>query len=136
MSSLIEKAKTLREIYDWISRNQIAIKRYDPDYETTKRYFDEMMEEKWVRLEDAKQALEELEQKVKNLETDRDNLLKSLHTCTQNLNSYAKELAELKQKLRARAKTKPTQTLQSVRGSGDISLAYKICKAEAKQKMG
>ena len=87
---------------------------------------------KWIEVDD----VEELEQKVKNLETDRDNLLKSLHTCTQNLNSYAKELAELKQKLRARAKTKPTQTLQSVRGSGDISLAYKICKAEAKQKMG
>ena len=51
---------------------------------------------KLVRLED----VEELEQKVKNLETDRDNLLKSLHTCTQNLNSYAKESVELKQKLR------------------------------------
>jgi len=50
---------------------------------------------KLVRLED----VEELEQKVKNLETDRDNLLKSLHTCTQNLNSYAKESVELKQKL-------------------------------------
>jgi hypothetical protein len=48
-----------------------------------------------VKFED----VEELEQKVKNLETDRDNLLKSLHTCTQNLNSYAKESVELKQKL-------------------------------------
>jgi predicted RNase H-like nuclease (RuvC/YqgF family) len=50
---------------------------------------------KLVKFED----VEELEQKVKNLETDRDNLLKSLHTCTQNLNSYAKESVELKQKL-------------------------------------
>ena len=49
-----------------------------------------------VKFED----VEELEQKVKNLETDRDNLLKSLHTCNQNLNSYAKESVELKQKLR------------------------------------
>jgi len=51
---------------------------------------------KWIEVDD----VEELEQKVKNLETDRDNLLKSLHTCTQNLNSYAKESVELKQKLR------------------------------------
>jgi len=51
---------------------------------------------KLVKFED----VEELEQKVKNLETHRDNLLKSLHTCTQNLNSYAKESVELKQKLR------------------------------------
>ena len=50
---------------------------------------------KWIEVDD----VEELEQKVKNLETDRDNLLKSLHTCTQNLNSYAKESVELKQKL-------------------------------------
>ena len=56
---------------------------------------EEYAQTKWVRLED----VEELEQKVKNLETDRDNLLKALHTCTQNLNSYAKESVELKQKL-------------------------------------
>jgi DNA repair exonuclease SbcCD ATPase subunit len=75
MSSLREKAKERIELACGLSEKN----QYDL----------------WVRLEDA----EELEQKVKNLETDRDNLLKSLHTCTQNLNSYAKESVELKQKL-------------------------------------
>jgi chromosome segregation ATPase len=76
MSSLREKAKERIELALTLSEKN----QYDL----------------WVRLED----VEELEQKVKNLETDRDNLLKSLHTCTQNLNSYAKESVELKQKLR------------------------------------
>jgi chromosome segregation ATPase len=94
MSGLREKAKTLVEIiqkgcpYVYITRCKDCIGRCE--------FVDtESFAGLWVMLDD----VEELEQKVKNLETDRDNLLKSLHTYTQNLNSYAKESVELKQKL-------------------------------------
>jgi chromosome segregation ATPase len=80
--SLKEKAKTFGQI-----KGQI-IRASPHDYFILKK-------QKWVPIE----HVQALEQKVKNLETDRDNLLKSLHTCTQNLNSYAKESVELKQKL-------------------------------------
>ena len=59
--------------------------------------YDSAKEHLWVRLEDA----QELEQRVKSLETDRDHLLESLEICTKNLNYYAKETFELKQKLDA-----------------------------------
>jgi chromosome segregation ATPase len=82
----MEKAKTFEQLLNeyGLAWNKAGIKGIE-----------EYAQTKWVRLED----VEELEQKVKNLETDRDNLLKALHTCTQNLNSYAKESVELKQKL-------------------------------------
>jgi DNA repair exonuclease SbcCD ATPase subunit len=77
-----KKAKTFGQI-----KGQI-IRASPHDYFILKK-------QKWVPIE----HVQALEQKIKNLETDRDNLLKSLHTCTQNLNSYAKESVELKQKL-------------------------------------
>jgi DNA repair exonuclease SbcCD ATPase subunit len=94
MSDLKEKAKTLNELLwenrlEWDKWLRMGVTE-QKQIELAPKY-----QEKWVRLED----VEELEQKVKNLETDRDNLLKSLHTCIQNLNSYAKESVELKQKL-------------------------------------
>jgi uncharacterized coiled-coil DUF342 family protein len=92
--SLKEKAKTLvqiikencAELYNLRCRDCIGQCEFEDS---------DSFAGKWIEVDD----VEELEQKVKNLETDRDNLLKSLHTCTQNLNSYAKESVELKQKL-------------------------------------
>jgi len=79
MSELEKKAKTGNFIKDLVLR-----------YDSANKHL-------WVRLEDA----QELEQRVKSLETDRDHLLESLEICTKNLNYYAKETFELKQKLDA-----------------------------------
>jgi seryl-tRNA synthetase len=89
MSSLKEKAKTLGELISEVCGRDICV-----GCPIAKQHNCDSLG-KLVKFED----VEELEQKVKNLETGRDNLLKSLHTCTQNLNSYAKESVELKQKL-------------------------------------
>ena len=77
MSELEKKAKTGNFIKDLALR-----------YDSANKHL-------WVRLEDA----QELEQRVKSLETDRDHLLESLEICTKNLKYYAKETFELKQKL-------------------------------------
>jgi len=53
----------------------------------------------WVMLEDAQEFTQELEQQVKNLETNRDNLLESLEICARNLKLLCKESVEFKQKL-------------------------------------
>jgi len=79
MSELEKKAKTGNFIKDLVLR------------------YDSAKEHLWVKLEE----VQELEQKVRNLETNRENLLESLEICTRNLKLLCKESVEFKQKLDA-----------------------------------
>ena len=101
MSELEKKTKTGNFIKDLVLR-----------YDSANKHL-------WVRLEDA----QELEQRVKSLETDRDRLLESLEICTKNLNYYAKETFELKQKLQ--------QTVQKIQKCRDSQCAIAASKITA-----
>jgi len=89
MSSLKQKAKTLSDLFwenelEWNKWLRMGVT------ESKQVALAPKYQEKWVRLEDA----QELEQRVKSLETDRDRLLESLEICTKNLNYYEPSLAK------------------------------------------
>jgi len=116
MSSLKQKAKTLSDLFwenelEWNKWLRMGVT------ESKQVALAPKYQEKWVRLEDA----QELEQRVKSLETDRDRLLESLEICTKNLNYYAKETFELKQKLQ-----QIVQKIQKYRDSQCAIAASKI----------
>ena len=62
--SLKEKAKTAEQIYDEIDEFYIT-SVYDRTKGMTYREFVKLKEAKWVRLEDAEQAIAELKQKLR-----------------------------------------------------------------------
>jgi len=118
MSSLKQKAKTLSDLFwenelEWNKWLRMGVT------ESKQVALAPKYQEKWVRLEDA----QELEQRVKSLETDRDRLLESLEICTKNLNYYAKETFELKQKLQ--------QTVQKIQKCRDSQCAIAASKITA-----
>ncbi len=101
MSSLKEKAKTLKQIYEWISRQQIAINRAEPTYETDKQYFEEILQEKWVRLEDAEKEVSKAQEDYAKQLQQLQELFPKIQGCFLYKEEQAflyLQLAELKKK--------------------------------------
>jgi len=57
--SLESEAKTLKELVDVTLRDRFAIQRGSDTYDNDKKYFEEMMATKWVRLEDAQNQIKQ-----------------------------------------------------------------------------